>query len=415
MSYTSSVARKLLFAKSAGQRLSGPVIKVATAAVALGVAVMIISLSIGLGFKSEIRNKIVGFGTHIQVMSFDYNQSYETNPIKDDSTLYRQLLATEGVRHVQPFIMKPGIIKTDDAIQGIALKGIDTRFDWSFLSSIMYEGNVLNISDTARCDGIVLSQTLADALKLHVGDAVRMYFIQNNGIRARRFTLSGIFNSHFPEFDEKMAYVDMQHLTKLNNWSDDQISGYEILTSDFDNIDETTMRLLYATSAYTDDNDTFLRVLSITDLQPQIFGWLGLLDTNIAVIIVLIIAVAGLNMISGLLILILEHTNMIGILKSMGARNKEIRHIFIYVALYIVGRGMIIGNVIGITLCLIQRYTHIISLDPSSYYLDTVPILMLPLHIIALNVGTIILTTLMLIGPSFVISRILPAKSIRFN
>ena len=147
-------------------------------------------------------------------MSFDYNQSYETNPIKDDSSLYRQLLATEGVRHVQPFIMKPGIIKTDDAIQGIALKGIDTRFDWSFLSSIMYEGNVLNISDTARCDGIVLSQTLADALKLHVGDAVRMYFIQNNGIRARRFTLSGIFNSHFPEFDEKMAYVDMQYILK---------------------------------------------------------------------------------------------------------------------------------------------------------------------------------------------------------
>lgn len=415
MSYALSIARRLIFSKSAGRRLSGPVITVATAAVALGVAVMIVSLSVGMGFKSEIRNKIVGFGTHIQVMSFDYNQSYETNPILDDSTLYANLSATEGVRHVQPFIMKPGIIKTDDAIQGIALKGIDTRFDWSFLSSIMQEGDTLAISDTAQCNGIVLSRTLTNSLKLKLGDPVRMYFIQNNGIRARRFNLTGIFDSHFPEFDEKMAYVDMQHLSKLNNWQKDQISGYEILTYDFDKIDDTSLRLLHVTSTFTTPDNSFLRVVSIKEMQPQIFGWLGLLDTNIAVIIILIIAVAGLNMISGLLILILEHTNMIGILKSMGMRNRKIRQVFIYITLYIVGRGMLIGNILGLGLCLLQAHTHMISLDPSSYYLDTVPIEIIPTYIILLNIGTLILTTLMLIGPSFVISRILPAKSIRFN
>lgn len=415
MSYASSIARRLILSKTAGQRLSGPVIKVATAAVALGVAVMIISLSVGLGFKAEIRNKIVGFGTHIQVMSFDYNQSYETNPITDDPTLYEQLSSVNGVRHVQPFVMKPGIIKTEDAIQGIALKGIDTRFDWTFLSSIMQEGEALSISDTTRSNGIVLSRSLANSLKLSLGDPIRMYFIQNNGIRARRFELTGIFDSHFPEFDEKMAYVDMQHLTRLNNWKEDQISGYEILTNSFDDIDDISLNLLHVTSSYMTVNDSFLRVVSIKELQPQMFGWLGLLDTNIAVIIILIIAVAGLNMISGLLILILEHTNMIGILKSMGARNKNIRAIFIYLAIYIVGRGMIIGNVLALAICFIQKYTNVITLDPSSYYLDTVPVYLSFWYILLLNIGTLALTTLMLIGPSYVISRILPAKSIRFN
>lgn len=415
MSYASSIARRLIRSKTAGQRLSGPVIKVATAAVALGVAVMIISLSVGLGFKAEIRNKIVGFGTHIQVMSFDYNQSYETNPITDEPTLYEQLSSVNGVRHVQPFVMKPGIIKTEDAIQGIALKGIDTRFDWTFLSSIMQEGEALSISDTTRSNGIVLSRSLANSLKLSLGDPIRMYFIQNNGIRARRFELTGIFDSHFPEFDEKMAYVDMQHLTRLNNWKEDQISGYEILTNSFDDIDDISLNLLHVTSSYMTVNDSFLRVVSIKELQPQMFGWLGLLDTNIAVIIILIIAVAGLNMISGLLILILEHTNMIGILKSMGARNKNIRAIFIYLAIYIVGRGMIIGNVLALAICFIQKYTNVITLDPSSYYLDTVPVYLSFWYILLLNIGTLALTTLMLIGPSYVISRILPAKSIRFN
>ncbi len=413
--YSLFIARRLLKQKSG--RLSGPVVKVATAAVALGVAVMILSLSVGLGFKQEVRDKIVGFGTHIQIVSFDYNHSYETNPIPNDTSLQAKVKAIEGVRNMQPFIVKPGIIKTDEAIQGIALKGIDGSFDWSFITSVMEEGCVINFSDTAIkvSDDIVLSRAIANLLQLHVGDAVRMYFIQNNGIRARKFNLVGIFNSHFPEFDEKMAFVDMRHLAKLNGWNEGEISGYEVMLSNFDLMDNVASDITMQTSAYVGPNDTFLRVQSIKDLQPQIFGWLNLLDTNILVILVLVIAVAGLNMVSGLLILILENTNTIGLLKAMGSSNGSVRRIFLYMAAWIVGRGMVVGNVIGIALCLVQKYTGCIGLDPDSYYLDTVPILLSPTMLLLLNVGTLTLTMLLMVGPSYVVARISPAKSIRFN
>lgn len=389
-------------------------IKVATAAVALGVAVMIVSVSVGMGFKKEIRDKLVGFGTHIQVTNFDLNQSYETNPIPDDAEFCSELSKIDGIRNIQPYIIKPGIIKTTDAIQGIALKGINSKFDTTFISSIMEEGHCIAMPDTTKSLDIMLSRSLADLLKLNIGDAVRMYFIQD-GIRARKFTLTGIFNSHFPEFDEKMAFVDMRQLAQLNNWSTNQISGYEVLLTDFDKMDAVTADISYITSSYVGPDDTFLRVQNIHEMQPQMFGWLALLDTNIIVILALIIAVAGLNMVSGFLILILENTNMIGILKSMGCRNGTIRHVFIHMAVYIIGRGMIFGNIIGLALCIVQQHTGLIALDPSSYYLDTVPIMLSPIWIILLNIGTMILTSMMLILPSLVISRITPAKSIRFN
>lgn len=414
--YSLFVARRLLASGNGNKRLSGPVIKVATAAIALGMAVMIVSVSVGLGFKKEIRDKIVGFGTHVQITSYDYNFSYETNPIEFNADLCSDVRSTTGVRNIQPFIVKPGIIKTADAIQGIALKGVDERFDWNFIRSIMVEGNTLSLcADSAKSNGIVLSQTLATLLKLKVGDAVRMYFIQNNGVRARRFELAGVFDSHFPEFDEKMAFVDMRHLAQLNGWTDTQISGYEVLLDDFDAMDRVSDEIAYAVSVRQGATDEFLRVLNISDLQPQMFGWLALLDTNIVVIIALIIAVAGLNMVSGLLILILENTNMIGILKSMGCPNRRVRRIFMYMAVYIIGRGVAIGNVIGIAVCLVQMFTHVATLDPANYYLDTVPVLLSVPMLLALNVGTMLLTTLMLFVPSFVIARISPAKSIRFN
>lgn len=414
MSFSLFIARRLVGDKSTNKRLSGPVIKVATAAVALGLAVMIISLSVGFGFKKEIRNKIVGFGTHIQVTNYDLNQSYETNPIPYDSLFCEQIRKINGVRNIQPYILKPGIIKTPDAIQGIALKGIDASFDTTFIASIMEKGHTIQLTDTAKSTDIILSRKLAELLKLNIGDDVRMYFIQN-GIRARKFQLAGIFNSHFPEFDEKMAFVDMQQLRQLNNWDSTQISGYEILINDFDQMNNIANNVAYVASGYVGPDDTFLHVQNIRELQPQIFGWLDLLDMNIIVILALIIAVAGLNMVSGLLILILENTNMIGILKSMGCRNQKIRNIFIYMAIYIIGRGLIIGNTIGLLLCFVQQQTGLITLDPESYYLDTVPITISPIAIILVNIGTLILTTLMLIGPSFVISRITPVKSIRFN
>lgn len=413
MNYSLYIAQRLL--KQKRGKLSGPVVKVATAAVALGVAVMIISLCVGFGFKREVRDKIVGFGTHVQIVSFDYNHSYETNPLPNDSVLCAAIKKVDGVKNLQTFILKPGIIKTDDAIQGVALKGVDETFDWTFIDSVMEEGASLASDTTSGSTGIVLSRSLSSLLKLGIGDPVRMYFIQNNNIRARKFVLQGVFNSHFPEFDEKMAFVNSRHLAKLNNWSEGQISGYEVMLDDFDKMDDVVNDIAAMTSSYVGPKDTFLRVQSIKELQPQMFGWLNLLDMNIAVILVLIIAVAGLNMISGLLILILENTNTIGLLKAMGSRNSNVRRVFLYMAMWIIGRGMLIGNVLGIGVCLVQKYTGLVSLDPDSYYLDTVPILLSPVVLLLMNVGTLALTTLMLVGPSYVVSRIVPAKAIRFN
>ncbi len=414
MNYSLFIARRILSGGQTKNRLSGPVVKIATTAIALGMAVMIVAVAVGLGFKKEIRDKLVGFGTHVQIMSMDFNQSYETSPIRDDSLLVEQIRTIEGVRNVQPFVLKPGIIKTQDAIQGIALKGIDASFDTTFLHSIMVEGQMIGLSDSTKSGGIVISRTMADMLRLEMGGAVRMYFIQN-GIRARKFTVEGIFDSHFPEFDEKMAYVDMRQLTQLNGWENGQISGYEVLLNDFDQIRAVNDEIKYFTSTYIAPGTSFLRSQSIYELQPQMFGWLSLLDTNIVVILVLIIAVAGLNMVAGLLILILENTNTIGLLKAMGATNSKIRRIFIYMAVRIIGRGMLIGNIIGIALCVIQSQTGVVGLDPENYYLDTVPILLQPHVWLGLNLLILTLTTLMMVAPSYVVSRILPAKSIRFN
>ncbi len=414
MNYSLFVARRLLTPNKKGRKLSGPVVAVATAAIALGIGVMIVAVAVGFGFKEQIREKLAGFGSHVQVTSMDFNQSFETNPIHQDSALVRQLLEIQGVRHVQPYVLKPGIIKTSDAFQGMALKGIDSEFDTLFISSNLEQGHMLHLTDTLKSSGIVLSRATADRLHLNLGDAVRMYFVQN-GIRARRFTLEGIFNSHFSEYDNKLAYVDMRHLVQINGWQSDEVSGYEVLMRDFDSLDYAAEQISFVTSSYIGPGNSFLRAQSIRQTQSQMFGWLNLLDTNMLVILVLIMAVAILNMISGLLILILENTNTIGLLKAMGCRNAKIRQIFIFMALKIIGKGMIIGNVIGLTICVVQHFTGAVRLDPENYYLDTVPV-SLHVHIwLILNAVTLAVTTLSLLGPSYIVERIKPAKSIRFN
>lgn len=399
-----------------GRRLSGPAVRVATAAVALGMVVMILSVSVGLGFKKQIRDKIVGFGSHVQISSLSLNSSLETPPLPFDSALVSAARAVPGVRAVQPFVTKPGIIKTDDAFQGIALKGVDGSFDWGFIGSCLVEGRVLCLTDSAKSPDIVLSRSLARMMGLRLGDPVKMFFVNSDGVRARRFSICGVFDSHFEDFDKNIAYVDMRHLVQLNGWPDGDISGYEILLSSFDVLDTAVSRLVDVVSAMpVTDSDAMLRVRDIRDIQPQIFGWLALLDQNILVIIVLIIAVAGLNMVSGLLILILEHTNAIGVLKAMGASGGLLRRVFIFMALRIVGWGLLIGNVVGVGLCLVQRLTGVVGLDPVNYYLDTVPVLLSLPHLLLLNLGTAALSFLLLLGPSGMVARISPVKSIRFN
>ena len=409
------IARRLTHGDKESRNLSGPAVKVATAAVALGMVVMIISVAVGLGFKQEIRDKIVGFGTHIQLTSLNLNSSFETPPLTYDTLLVEQIERTAGVRSVQPYITKPGIIKTDDSFQGIALKGVDIRYDWSFLRSCLTGGDVVATSDSAKSDDILMSRTLTSMLKLRIGDPVRMFFVQDGKVRARRFTLSGIFDSHFEEFDKSLAYVDMRHLSQLNGWEPSQVSGYEVLLTDFDKMGDVADELASEVLGRRGSDDEMIRVRHIRDLQPQIFGWLDLLDQNILVILVLVIAVAGLNMVSGLLIIILEHTNTIGVLKAIGATNGMLRKVFIAMALRIVGIGLLIGDVIGVGLCAAQKATGMVGLNPDNYYLDTVPILLSASHIVLLNAGVGLLSLLLMLGPSGMVARITPAKSIRFN
>ena len=409
------IARRLTHGDKESRNLSGPAVKVATAAVALGMVVMIISVAVGLGFKQEIRDKIVGFGTHIQLTSLNLNSSFETPPLTYDTLLVEQIERTAGVRSVQPYITKPGIIKTDDSFQGIALKGVDSRYDWTFLRSCLTGGDVVATPDSAKSDDILMSHTLTSMLKLRIGDPVRMFFVQDGKVRARRFTLSGIFDSHFEEFDKSLAYVDMRHLSQLNDWESSQVSGYEVLLTDFDKMEDVADELASEVLGRRGSDDEMIRVRHIRDLQPQIFGWLDLLDQNILVILVLVIAVAGLNMVSGLLIIILEHTNTIGVLKAMGATNGMLRKVFIAMALRIVGIGLLIGDVIGVGLCAAQKATSMVGLNPDNYYLDTVPILLSASHIVLLNAGVGLLSLLLMLGPSGMVARITPAKSIRFN
>ena len=410
------IAKRLIDGAPQGRRFSGPAIRVATAAVALGMVVMIISVAVGLGFKMEIRDKIVGFGSHVQLTGYSLNSSFETPPLPYDSALVADVVRVPGVRALQPYVTKPGIIKTDDAFQGIALKGVDSSFHWDFINSCLVEGEVLELPDSAKSDGIVLSRSLASTLNLSLGDPVRMFFVNAYGVRARRFTIRGIFDSHFDEFDNSLAYVDMRHLVQLNDWQPGTISGYEVLLESFDLMDDVTDSLAsIAMSHVSSDDDDVIRVADIRRLQPQIFGWLALLDQNILVIIVLIIAVAGLNMVSGLLILILEHTNAIGILKAVGASNSLLRNVFVLMALKIVGKGLLIGNAVGVGLCLVQKFTGVVSLDPHNYYLDSVPVLLSLPHLVLLNVGTALLAFVLLLGPSGLVARISPVKAIRFN
>jgi len=347
-------------------------------------------------------------------MSYDYNYSPETNPISVDKNLEEQIRTVDGVSYMQRFATKPGLIKAKEAIQGVVLKGVGEEYNWEFLSSILTQGRLPVFSDSVRSDEILISEEIAKILELEVGDKIRMYFIQNR-VMPRRFDIVGMYNSHFPEYDKLIAFVDLKHVQKLNSWSENQISGYEIGVDNFDLMHPVNEEIYFLTSAKVEENGTMLRNRTIEQIQPQIFGWLDILDTNVYVILILIVLVASFNMISGLLILILERTNMIGILKALGAEDWNLRKVFIYLSGFIIGRGLIWGNVIGIGICLLQKYTQIFKLDPANYYLATVPIQLTISDLLLLNVGVLIVTMSMMLGPTYLVSRILPIKAIRFN
>jgi len=408
------IAHRLIKGRREGTSFSRPINVIAIVGIAMGLAVMILAVAILTGFKKQIREKVVGFGSHIQIMNFDSNISFETTPISDTQKFIPRIKQIHGIEHVQVFATKAGIIRTDEDIQGVVLKGIGSDFDWSYFRSNMVEGSVFTVTDTGRTDKVIISKKISDMLRLKTGDSFAMLFIQDPP-RMRKFTISGIYETSLEEFDKMYVYCDIGHIKRLNGWKEDQVSGFEVFIKDFDKLDEITSEVRDAIGYKITEEDTKFKVTNIRIKYPQIFDWLNFQDINVIIIILLMLIVAGFNMISGLLILILEKTNMIGVLKSLGAEDITIRRVFLYQAAYLIGKGLFWGNLIGIGLAFIQLKTGLITLDPTSYYIKTVPVNLELTHILLLNAGTMAAIIIMLLVPSQLITRISPVKAIKYD
>lgn len=374
---------------------------------------MLVSVSIVTGFKNEITNKISGFGSHVQVLNYDSNLSYETKPIPAYLPIYDDIKSLDNVEQVQVFAIKAGIVKTETDIQGLVLKGVGSDFDWDFFQSTLTEGSVLDI-DSSYNNGIIISSYTARKLKLYLGDPLRMWFIDDSP-RFRKFFIQGIYETSLAELDETFGFVDLKHIQRLNGWKPDQVSGLEINITDFKDLNKSTWEIREIISAYYFEDGGRLKASSITDRYPQIFDWLELQDLNVIIIILLMIIVAGFNMVSGLLILILDRTYMIGVLKALGGRNSMIRKIFFYQSSYLIFKGLVYGNILGLSLCALQKKFEIISLNPENYYLSTVPINLELSYIFLINAGATLAILTFLIIPSMLISRISPSKTIAFK
>jgi len=409
------IAQRLIKGRREETSFSRPINVIAIIGIAMGLAVMILAVAILTGFKQQIREKVVGFGSNIQVMNFDSNISFETTPISDTQVFIPKLKNIQGIQHLQVFATKAGIIKTDADIQGVVLKGIGSDFDWRYFKSNMINGNVFTVSDTGRpSNNVIISKKISDMLRVRTGDTIRMHFIQDPP-RMRAFIISGIYETSLEEFDKIYVFCDIRHIKKLNGWNDDQVSGFEIFIDDFDKLDEITMAVRDSIGYKIAEKEAKFKVTNIRTKYPQIFDWLNFQDVNVIIIIFLMLVVAGFNMISGLLILILEKTNMIGVLKALGSEDSVIRRIFLYQAAYLIGKGLLWGNLIGIGLAYIQLKTGILTLDASSYYIKTVPVNLQLSHILLLNAGTMAAIIIMLLVPSNLISRITPVKAIRYD
>lgn len=415
MNFSFFIAHKLYKDKGGRQHVSRPAITIATAGVAIGLAVMLLSVFVVLGFKHTIRDKVIGFGSHIQVTNFMTQMSSDQAPIAMNDSMMKVIGGIEGVKHVERFAYKQGILKTDSDFLGVMFEGVAQEYDTTFIHHNMVAGSIPKFSDSQSGNHILISRNIADKLKVNAGDRIFAYFIDENGVRMRRFTIQGIYQTNLSQYDQVMCFTDLYTTVKLNAWQPDQVSGAAITVNDFKQLDEVESRFVEKINRTEDRYGETYATQTIRDINPQIFSWLDLLDMNVWIILVLMVSVAGVTMISGLLIIILERTTMIGVLKALGTRNKTIRHIFLWFAAFIIGRALLIGNAIALGMALLQQWTGIIKLDPATYYVSTVPVeINIPLLII-LNVATLLISLFVLIAPSYLISHIHPAKSMRYE
>lgn len=409
--------------------MSRPAVRIAIIGITLGLAVMLISIAVIIGFKSEVRNQIIGFGSHIQVMSYNNYNSLQTEPVNLTPQLDSLLKTTPNVSDIQHIATQPGIIHSEEAFQGILLKGVDSTYNWEFFSQNLIEGtlpetvhlvgtrHVVSVtspkSEKVNQFSSLISSSIARTMNLTVGDSYTVYFASNNNLRARKFTVSGIYQTTFADYDKLYIITDINHIQRLNRWEKNQFSSLEILVNDYSRLNQTAADLFNKIILYSHNTDILYRVETIETLTPQIFDWLDMLDMNAIVIIILMLAVSGFCVISGLLILILERSATIGLLKSLGANNWTIRKIFLTQSAYLISRGMLWGNIIGITIIAIQYFTHAIPLDPTSYYVDHVPVQLSLSAWLLINIGLAAASILMLVGPSYFVTRISPAEAMR--
>ena len=409
------IAKRIYGQQDVQSKVSRPAIRIATIGVAIGLAVMLITVSVVFGFKHTIRDKVVGFGSHLQVQNVLSSTSANTYPVCVDDSILRVLEDINGVKHAGRFAMTQGILKTDDDFLGVAFKGVGPEYDTSFLEENLVEGEIPQFCDTTTSYPLLISKTMADKLKLKANDRVFAYFIGDNDVRARRFVVCGVYQTNMKRFDDMICMTDLYVTNKLNGWFPGQCSGAELLVEDFNRIDEINESVIDQVGHQQDKYHNMFTSLTIKELYPQVFNWLELLDINVWIILALMVAVAGFTMVSGLLIIILERTQMIGVLKALGTRNITIRKTFLWFATFIIGRGLLWGNVIGLGIIMLQKYLGFVKLDAQTYYVSEAPMEINILAIILINMATMFVCILVLIAPSYLVSRIHPARSMRYE
>ncbi|MDR0988910.1 MAG: ABC transporter permease [Prevotellaceae bacterium] len=413
MSFSFYIAQRLYRQGDMKRRASRPAVLIAMIGIAVGLAVMIITLAVIIGFKKEVRDKVSGFSAHIQIVNLEAAGSYEMLPVVIDDSLLRVFAGYPEVKHVQRFSTKPGMIKTENDFQGMVLKGVGAEYDVSFFQKHLLEGEIPSFSDSIASGRILISRTLADKLHVALGDTLTTYYIQKN-IRARKLIIAGIYRTNFVEYDNLFLLTDIALVGRLNNWQRGQVSGAE-LRVDYNRLEEDTWEIASRLETMQDPYNQHYCALNIEQLNPQLFAWLNVLDVNIWVILFLMLGVAGFTMVSGLLIIIIERTSMIGVLKSLGADSGLIRRVFLWFSVFLIGKGMIWGNVVGLVFYFVQSRFGLFSLNPETYYTDTVPVSFSFLLFVVLNVGTLLASVLMMVVPSYLITRIRPANSMRYE
>lgn len=411
MSVVTFIANRFNREERDNKKMSRPAVRIAIIGIALGLAVMLLSIAVIVGFKREVRNQIIGFGSHIQIMSYNNYNSLYSEPITLTPQLDSLLQSTPNITDIQHIATQPGIIHTEKAFQGILLKGIDSTYNWDFFSKNLIEGSIPH-SSFLTPNSSLISSSIARTMNLCVGDSFVVYIV-TDGLRARKFTVAGIYQTTFADYDKLYILTDINQIQRLNQWADNQYSSLEILVNDYSRLNQTSSDLFNKIITYSRNTNILYRVETIESLTPQIFDWLAMLDVNAVVIIILMLAVSGFCVISGLLILILERSATIGLLKSLGANNWTIRRIFLTQSAYLISRGMLWGNIIGLLIIAIQYFTHIIPLDPTSYYVDHVPVYLSFSAWLPINIGLAIASILMLVGPSYFVTRISPAEAMR--